>query len=190
MRWLDQHLDYLASEHVVSPAAVLEASNEPFVGPPSTVSNQPPPKGFDQMLAVARSFDVAGRDQRNRALGRAGEERVLAHEKAALIAGGRSDLAKRVKWEAAEEEDGADYDIASFSPEGCIRLIKVKTTNAWERAQFHITRDDLAFADERPDEWRLLQLWNFARQPRAFEVPPPLDAHVNLIATNYEARFL
>ena len=33
------------------------------------------------------------------------------------------------------------------------------------------------------------QLWNFAREPRAFELQPPLHAHVTLITTSYEARF-
>ena len=44
-------------------------------------------------------------------------------------------------------------------------------------------------ADNRPTEWCLLRLWNFAREPKAFELRPPLDAHVTLIATSFEARF-
>ena len=48
-----------------------------WIGPPPTLSNQPPPQELEQMLHIARKFDVAGRDARNRALGRAGEERVL-----------------------------------------------------------------------------------------------------------------
>jgi hypothetical protein len=45
------------------------------------------------MIAIARKYDVAARDARNRALGRAGEERVLAHERAMLLSAGRTDLA-------------------------------------------------------------------------------------------------
>ena len=189
VRWLDRHPDYLNLARLGSPATGLEAAAELFVGPPPTVSNRPPPKDLDHMLAVARKFDAAGRDERNRALGRAGEERALAHEKATLMGVGRSDLAKQVRWVSEEEGDGAGYDIASFSPEGHTRLIEVKTTNGWERTPFHITRNELAVADERPDEWFLLRLWNFVREPRAFELHPPLEAHVSLIATDYEARF-
>ena len=94
------------------------------------------------MQAIALKFDVAARAERNRALGRAGEERVLAHERAIL-----------------------------------------------ERTPFCITRSELAVADSRPTEWCLLRLWNFIREPRAFELHPPLDAHVTLIATSFEARF-
>ena len=141
------------------------------------------------MLHIARKFDVAGRDERNRALGRAGEERVLAHEHAALRTAGRDDLARKVRWVSEEDGDGAGYDIASFGPDGRPRLIEVKTTNGWERTPFHITRNELAVADARRSEWCLLRLWDFSRHPRAFELRPPLDAHVSLTATSFQASF-
>ena len=188
-RCLDRRPDYLSPIEIENSASRRDSLGELFVGPPPTVSNRPPPKGLLQMQAVARKFDAAGRDERNRALGRAGEERVLAHEKATLIAQGRSDLAMQVRWVSQEEGDGAGYDIASFSPEGRTRLVEVKTTNGWERTPFHITRNELEVADERQDEWCLLRLWNFVRGPRAFELYPPLDTHVALIAISYEGRF-
>ena len=42
-----------------------------------------------------------GPGRTNRALGRAGEERVLAHEHATLKAAGRDDLARKVRWAPA-----------------------------------------------------------------------------------------
>ena len=101
----------------------------------------------------------------------------------------RFDLAKQVRWVSEEEGDGAGYDIASFSSGGHTRLIEVKTTDGWERTPFHITKNELAVAEERCTEWLLLRLWNFARKPRAFELHSPLDAHMTLIATSFEARF-
>lgn len=141
------------------------------------------------MPHVARTFDVAGRDARNRALGGAGKDRVLAHERAMLHGAGRADLAGRVRWVAEEDGDGAGYDIASFAPDGAPRLIEVKTTNGWERTPFHITRHELAVARDRPGKWCLLRLWNFAREPGAFELRPPLEVHVTRVATAFEARF-
>lgn len=85
--------------------------------------------------------------------------------------------------------DGEGYDIASFTPDGQTRLIEVKTTNVWERTPFHITRNELAVADERRSEWRLFRLWSFSREPRAFELYPPLNAHVTLTATAFVAGF-
>lgn len=140
-------------------------------------------------MHIARKFDVAGRDERNRALGRAGEERVLVHELTVLRSAGRDDLASKVRWVSEEDGDGAGYDIASFAPDGRARLIEVKTTNGWERTPFHISRNELAVAEERHTEWRLFRLWNFGREPKAFELHPPLDAHVSLTATSFQASF-
>ena len=81
------------------------------------------------MQAVARKFDVAERDARNRALGRAGEERVLAHERAMLVGAGRADLAHQIRWVSEFDGDGAGYDIRSFEPDGGERLIEVKSPN-------------------------------------------------------------
>lgn len=63
----------------------------------------------------------------------------------------------------------------------------MKTTNGWERTLFHISRNELATADMHRDNWRLIRLWNFARKPRAFEIRPPLDAHVSLTPTSFLA---
>ena len=125
---------------------------------PPTLRNYPPPDELEQVQAIARRFDVAARAERNRALGRAGEKRVLAHERAILAGVGRADLARHVRWVSEQSGDGAGYDIASYSPEGHTRLIEVKTTNGWERTPFHITRNELAVAENRPTEWCLLRL--------------------------------
>ena len=190
VRWLDHNAEKMTLTTSVGELLVDVAEmTEIAIGPPPTVSERRPQHEVDQMRAIAWKFDFAGRAERNRTLGRAGERRVLAHERATLIGAGRSDLAKRVRWAAKEDGDGAGYDVASFSPEGQTRLIEVKTTNGWARTPFHITRNEVAVAEERPADWRLLRLWNFARMPRAFELRPPLDTHVTLIATSFEARF-
>ncbi len=193
VRWLNWHPDWLAPtarmEMGPSPSALREEAML-WIGPPPTHSNAPPPDELEQMSAIARKYDVAERDARNRALGRAGEERVLAHERANLLAAGRTDLAERIRWVSHVDGDGAGYDILSFGADGSDRLIEVKTTNGWERTPFHITRNELAVADERREDWRLVRVWNFARAPKAFELRPPLQAHVSLMATAYQANFL
>ena len=187
---LHRHPEFeMPAPHVNKPADSQETAQLPIELPP-TLRNYPPPDEHKQMQAIARKFGVAARAERNRALGRAGEERALAHEQTILNGVGRSDLARRVRWVSEEDGDGAGYDIQSYSPKGQTRLIEVKTTNGWERTPFHITRNELAVAENRPTEWCLLRLWNFAREPRAFELRPPLHAHVTLIATSYEARFV
>lgn len=98
---------------------------------------------------------------------------MLHHERAILTQHGRSDLARRVRWSSKEDGDGLGYDIASFSPDGQDRLIEVKTTTGWERTPFHISRNELEVAEERRDHWHLLRLYEFAREPKAFELRPP-----------------
>lgn len=193
VRWLNHHPDWLAPAARIalgpSPSALRETAML-WIGPPPTHSNAPPPDELAQMNAIARKYDVAERDARNRALGRAGEERVLAHERASLVAAGRSDLAERIRWVSDLDGDGAGYDISSFDADGSDRLIEVKTTNGWERTPFHITRNELSVAGAHRKVWRLVRLWNFAREPRGFELRPPLDAHVSLMATSYQADLL
>lgn len=192
VRWLERRPDWLAPAtrvplHLSSSALRQEAIL--WIGPPPSHSNAPPPDELEQMTRIARKYDVAERDALNRALGRAGEERVLAHERANLLAAGRTDLAESIRWVSNVDGDGAGYDIRSFDTDGSDRLIEVKTTNGWERTPFHITRNELEVADKRRNDWRLVRLWNFTREPRAFELRPPLEAHVSLMATSYQASF-
>jgi hypothetical protein len=188
-RWLAWNPAWLGRMPGTRPTTGLREAAPIWIGPSPTLSNQPPPQELEQMLHVARKFDVAGRDDRNRALGRAGEERVIAHERSALKLADREDLARKVRWVSEEDGDGAGYDIASFTPDGQERLIEVKTTNGWERTPFYISRNELAVAEERRSEWCLFRLWNFSREPKAFELHPPLDAHVSLTATAFQASF-
>lgn len=97
-RWLALNPAWLGRQPGLQPAAGLREAAQTWIGPPPTLSNQPPPHELEQMLHISSKFDVAGRDERNRALGRAGEERVLAHERAALRTAGRDDLARKVRW--------------------------------------------------------------------------------------------
>lgn len=189
VRWLNLNLVWLnrlpsqRNTHRFGEAAQL------WVGPPPTLSNQPPPQELEQMLSIAKKFDVAERDERNRILGKAGEERVFKHERHFLKSAGREDLARRVRWVSQEDGDGAGYDIASFEPDGHPKLIEVKTTNGWERTPFHITRNELAVANRHRTDWRLLRLWNFSRDAKAFELSPPLERHVSLTPTSFQAGF-
>ena len=70
-RWLARHPDWLGRMSGLRPVTGLEEAARLWIGPPPTLSNQPPPQELEQMLHIARNFDVAGRDARNRALGRA-----------------------------------------------------------------------------------------------------------------------
>ena len=157
--------------------------------PPPTISNRQP-RDVKPFMRVAAKLDIAGRNERNRELGRNGEEAVFAHERKRLRDAGRDDLARRVRWVSRDDGDGAGYDISSFClRDGAQRLLEVKTTGGWEWTPFHITRNELEVSEENRAEWRLFRLFDFPRAPKAFRLHPPLDRHVSLIATNYRASF-
>ncbi len=146
LSWLDAHPDWLVDKSFsgkggvgarIGTVAVREETSL-WIGPPPTHANEAPVVDVEFMAAMRRKYDVAARDAANRALGRAGEERVLAHERAILRQFGRADLAKRVRWTSVEEGDGWGYNIHSFEPNATPRLVEVKTTNGWDRTPFHI----------------------------------------------------
>ena len=119
----------------------------------------------------------------------AGEEVVFAEEQRTLRAAGREDLARKTRWTSQEDGDGYGYDIASFEPDGREKLVEVKTTNGWERTPFHLSANELAVADTRREHWQLVRVWNFARQPSAFVLRPPMQSHVELTPTSFLASF-
>lgn len=189
LRWLDAHPNWLAPKS--SPLQLGAAVREPkslWIGPPPTHRNEPPPVDPVFMAAVGRKYDVAQRDARNRELGKAGEELAFFHERDCLNLAGRGDLADKVRWTAVQDGDGFGYDISSFESDGRKRLIEVKTTNGWERTPFHISQNELAVADANREHWHLLRLWDFAREPKAFSLKPPLEAHAELTATSFLAN--
>lgn len=188
-RWLDQRPGWYSPRPAGVALSTVHDAPALWIGTAPTLSNAPPPDEADQMARIARRFDAAERDHRNRELGRAGEARMVDHERASLLAAGRDDLSRKVRWVSEEDGDGLGYDIASFEPNGVERLIEVKTTNGWERTPFHISRNEVAVANERQHDWHLIRLWDFARAPKAFAIRPPLERHVALTPTNFIASF-
>jgi|CXWL01.1.fsa_nt_gi hypothetical protein len=199
LRWLDARPDWLEprSFAVASKVGEKDANtgssrlipDQPslWIGPPPTQRNEPPPVDPEFMAALGRKYDVAERDARNRRLGKAGEELVLHHERQSLLQAGRGDLADKVRWTSVQDGDGCGFDISSFESDGRERLIEVKTTNGWERTPFHISRNEVATAEARRDDWHLIRVWNFARRPHAFALRPPLSDHVELTPTSFLA---
>ena len=159
----------------------------PIVDPPDLVVGD---KASTQPLErLVRKFDPAARDARNRSLGVRGEERAFLAERLRLSAAGRDDLARKVRWVAQEDGDGAGYYIRSYGIDGGERLLEVKITLGHARAPFYLSSNELAFSQERPDAFRLLRVYDFAGSAKAFELEPPLTDHVGLLPTVYRATF-
>jgi hypothetical protein len=158
-----------------------------FIEPPPVLQSSAPK---DKELArLVRKFDPVERDFRNRSLGKAGEEMVFVFEREQLIAQGRTDLARKVRWVSQEDGDGAGYDIRSYDQRGSERLIEVKTTNGLQTTPFYLTRNELSFSNERPEEFRICRLYDFSKRPKMFELAPPIEKLVRLEPLTFAASF-
>jgi hypothetical protein len=158
-----------------------------FIEPPPVL--QPISHKDEGLTRLVRKFDPVERDFRNRSLGKAGEEMIFAFERQHLIAKGRSDLARKVRWVSQEDGDGAGYDIRSYDHKGSERLIEVKTTNGLQMTPFYLTRNELSFSNERPKEFRICRLYDFSKKPKMFELAPPIEKLVRLEPLSFAASF-
>lgn len=93
--------------------------------------------------SLPRKLDYAARDEKNRTLGRQGEQWVLEYERRRLISAERSDLANSVEWVSDVYGDGAGYDIRSKDLNGADLFIEVKTTNGGELTPFLLSANEL-----------------------------------------------
>ncbi len=185
-RYLSAHEDVAYQQ---APPAVLHVAEDAgvFITPPPLEPKIDRPWQLDRLV---KKFDPVERDFRNRALGKAGEEFVLEVERKKLAKAERPDLARKIRWVAAEDGDGAGYDILSFEPSGQERLIEVKTTNGAARTPFFLTRNEHKTAAACADSWRLYRVHLFAQSPRIFTVTPPLDATLHLRPEAWRASFI
>lgn len=156
---------------------------------------EPPQKRATNIIAtggdverLVRKFDPAERDFRNRVLGKQGEEMVFHCERNRLLKTS-FDLADKVRWVSRDDGDGAGFDILSFEADGRERLIEVKTTVGGHSTPFYISRNEVDLSCERPEAFKLVRLFDFSRVPRAFEISPPLESHVNLEPNSFIAKF-
>lgn len=186
---IDRYLTSHPEVPMMAPSvpASPSAPSAVFVAPPAPTPNERPLPA--RLRRLVQKFDPVERDHRNRSLGLAGEEFVLAVERKRLSESHGPDLSRKVRWISVEEGDGAGYDILSFNGEGRERLIEVKTTNGAARTPFFLSRNECGLASERPEDWCIYRVHLFARQPRIFTIFPPLEKSVRLSPETWRASF-
>lgn len=171
-----------------SPSQTLREAVAVFEEPPPEPDFTPHPKR-ERLERLVRKFDPTERDFKNRALGKAGEALIVDLERRRLVAAERQDLARKVRWVAQEDGDGAGYDVLSFNLAGRARLIEVKTTCGTQRTPFFLTGNERSLAEERPEEFRIFRLYEFGEATRWFKLKPPLQNAIVLEPATYRASF-
>lgn len=173
---LDQLLDELLVQAPTADRRLEDAAN--------------PGRSFRYRAGLrAAHRDYLDREARNRSLGEAGEMLVLAYERARLQALGRSRLVDRVEHVSKTRGDGLGFDILSFEENGRERFVEVKTTGFGKETPFYLSRNELEFSKDFPDQFRLCRVFEFRKSPRMFELCGPVESNCLLDPVNYLARF-
>ena len=137
--------------------------------------------------------DYAERERTNRSLGLAGEKLVVEYERERLRGLGQIDLAAKVRHVAAEEGDGAGYDVLSFSESGAPIYIEVKTTRGPKTTEFFLTPNEVAFSRVHADHYELRRVYGYdARSPscRFYSLHGSLDGQFVLTPTEFKVSGL
>jgi Domain of unknown function (DUF3883) len=158
-----------------------------FVDPPKRREVRDAPKIIRPRAATRRNYFEL--ECRNRSLGLAGELFVADIEARRLFAGGHKNLADRVEHVSATRGDGLGYDVLSFDASGKERFIEVKTTAFSIGTPFYVSRNEIAFSDEVPDQFVLSRVHHFRSEPKLFELAGKLRDSVTLDAVTFIASF-
>lgn len=171
-----KHLDQSPPLESPPPDASEEVIPEPD---PNTCVEQPPapwqPADGSPVQPRPRPksrIDFGEKEERNRKLGLLGERFVVKLERERLRGAGRPDLADRVEHSSEERGDGLGYDVTSFTAEGAVVHIEVKTTRYGPETAFFLSASEIAFADSSKDGYRLARVfhWGGSLGPKVFEL--------------------
>lgn len=144
----------------------------------------PAPAGVENTYAlrdrVPRRQAVSKKDYlaieaRNASLGLEGERLVLRFEHERLWRAGQRTLADRIEHVSQTRGDGLGYDILSYEADGRERFVEVKTTQFGEMTPFFVSRNEVRASGEMGDQYQLCRVFAFARGPRLFALPGPVD---------------
>jgi hypothetical protein len=185
--------DEIADGQILSPIRAPSTVDRPieayFESRPETIWG-PPSDDKPWLSRRGKKIDFAQRDAANRTLGRLGEEFAMAIEKRRLRHCGRADLSEKVEWVAVTCGDGIGFDILSFDENnGTEQFIEVKTTGLGKHFPFYATATEVRCSEDRPEQFRLYRVFDFARRPSLFVIRGALSANCRLEAMSYQASF-
>ncbi len=91
------------------------------------------------------------------------------------------------------EGDSAGYDIKSYTVDGEVKYIEVKTTEGGVNTDFFMSSNEVKFSSEHSEHYYLYRVHNFDKDiqgGRFFVVRGTVDDNFELIPTQYRARLL
>lgn len=184
-RQIDLHPEILRDPETVKPRFLPKG--EPIMVAPPTFLNAEPENELDALQRLLGKYDPAARDERNRSLGRAGEEMVLEFERARLRRAGQDELAEDVRWVSNLDGDHFGYDVKSFENDGQEQLLEIKTTNGHARTRFWLSGNQCEVAAKNPETYRVRRVYHFRNGAAMFDIQPPLDTGLWLTPDKFVA---
>lgn len=178
------HEELEANEKIDISDVVLTETEAPK---PST-RKKSPKKGTRNTTNKANNW--ANIDEKNRNLGLAGEELVIAHERQYLISIGLADLADKIE-HVAKKDDYAGYDVKSFYENGTEKFIEVKTTEKTIGTAFFISRNEVEVSRELGSQYWVYRVYDLNKKTGKAKFYPlngPVEDHFDLVPENYKAR--
>lgn len=137
--------------------------------------------------ALLSGVDYLSREQRNRALARAGEAFVLALEQRRLIEAGCEVFSAHVEHVSGEYGEGLGYDIHSYEIDGRDRLIEVKTTRFRKETPFYVAANEVAVSSRHRERYWVYRVYNFRDVPFVYHFNGPLAERFRLKPHEYRA---
>lgn len=108
----------------------------------------------------SRKVDFEEINKLNKEIGYLGEKFVLEREKNIL----GYPLNEKVRHVSEEDGDGAGYDILSYTPEGEIRFLEVKTTTGGKETAFYISENERLFLEIYKEDAEIVRVYNFDKE--------------------------
>jgi len=119
------------------------------------------PRHKQKTFKPHKNIDFIEKEQKNKRLGLLGELFVIKIEKDFLISKGRNDLAEKIQHISKDVGDGLGYDIMSYTLNGDVKYIEVKTTRGEITRPFYITLNEIEFSKKEKDNYYLFRLFDF-----------------------------
>jgi hypothetical protein len=161
-----------------------------FVDPPKNLKRE----GISTpTFKSKKNPDYSERDARNRALGFNGEMLVLKTEKEALINCGKLELAEKIRHISEILGDGTGFDIESFTQEGVVKYIEVKTTTGSMLTPFFMSSNEKAFAELKQENYYLYRVFDYDttnNSGKYYILHGDLENTLNFSPTQYRVSFL
>lgn len=125
-------------------------------------------------------------------IGLEAEKLVFNEIKNKLIKRGFVELADKVKW-VSREGDGIGYDILAYDiidGKEIELYIEVKATVGELTDAFDISKNELNFAKENKDNYKIYRVGNMREEnPKYFVLENDLEEYLKFEPTNYKATF-